>query len=125
MEEMVITDYLLMNTDRHLRNFGVIQNVETLEWVSTVPVFDTGQSMFCGVPTDRLPYEKVSGKLFSHTSKDFETYPCLISTMRTIDLSRLTELPDEYGEMMRNTASLTGISEECIVFLTRTLATRI
>lgn len=85
MEETFITDYLLMNTDRHLINFGVIRKVETLEWGRTVPVFDTGQSMFCGVPTDRLPYKNVTGKLFSNTSKDFETYPRLIRTLQTID----------------------------------------
>ncbi len=41
--------------------------------------------MFCRVPTDRLPYENVTGKLFSNTSKDFEIYPRLIRTLQTID----------------------------------------
>lgn len=42
---MFLIDYLLMNTDRHMKNFGVIRNVNSLEWVRTAPIFDTGQSM--------------------------------------------------------------------------------
>lgn len=30
--EMFVVDYLTMNIDRHLKNFGIIRNVETLKW---------------------------------------------------------------------------------------------
>ena len=32
LENMFILDYLIMNEDRHLRNFGAIRNVETLKY---------------------------------------------------------------------------------------------
>jgi len=35
----------MLNEDRHLNNFGVIRNVENLEWIDTAPIFDTGQSL--------------------------------------------------------------------------------
>ena len=44
---MFVVDYLTMNVDRHLKNFGIIRNVETLKWERVTPIFDTGQSMCC------------------------------------------------------------------------------
>lgn len=44
---MFLVDYLMLNSDRHLKNFGIIRNVNTLEWVSTTPIFDTGEAMEC------------------------------------------------------------------------------
>lgn len=39
-------DYLMANTDRHFGNFGVIRNVDTLEWIGPAPVFDSGTSLW-------------------------------------------------------------------------------
>ena len=47
VKQMFILDYLIMNIDRHMKNFGVIRNVDTLEWISTTPIFDNGESMQC------------------------------------------------------------------------------
>ena len=47
VKQMFILDYLIMNIDRHMKNFGVIRNVNTLEWISTTPIFDNGESMQC------------------------------------------------------------------------------
>ena len=37
----------MLNTDRHLKNFGGIRNVNTLELVRTTPIFDSGEAMEC------------------------------------------------------------------------------
>ena len=42
---MFILDYIMLNEDRHLNNFGIIRNVETLDWIGTAPIFDTGESL--------------------------------------------------------------------------------
>ena len=34
-----------MNDDRHLNNFGIIRDVNTLKWTSVCPIFDNGQSL--------------------------------------------------------------------------------
>ncbi len=34
---MIVLDYLIANEDRHLNNFGVIRNAETLEWLGFAP----------------------------------------------------------------------------------------
>lgn len=38
-------DFILANEGRHLGDFGVIRNLDTLEWESVCPVFDTGRSL--------------------------------------------------------------------------------
>ena len=40
LENMYVLDYLIMNEDRHLNNFGVIRDVNTLEWLDVAPIFD-------------------------------------------------------------------------------------
>ena len=45
IENMFILDYLIMNEDRHLNNFGIIRDVNTLKWIDVAPIFDNGQSL--------------------------------------------------------------------------------
>ena len=46
MTEMIILDFLIGNEDRHKRNFGIIRNADTLEWLKIAPIFDNGNSLF-------------------------------------------------------------------------------
>ncbi len=56
VSNMFIVDYLMMNTDRHLKNFGVIRDVNTLKWLRVTPIFDTGQSMQCDKNTTSMNF---------------------------------------------------------------------
>ncbi len=42
MKVMRLFDYISSNTDRHLMNFGVLRNVDTLEYIGFAPIFDNG-----------------------------------------------------------------------------------
>lgn len=53
LEYQITTDYILTNTDRHLRNIGVLRDTNTLQFIGMAPIFDTGNSMFWDNP--RLP----------------------------------------------------------------------
>lgn len=44
---MLLVDALTANFDRHWRNFGVLMDAETREWLSAAPLFDTGESFWC------------------------------------------------------------------------------
>lgn len=46
VDYLLVFDYLMANTDRHFGNFGVIRNVNTLEWICPAPVFDSGTSLW-------------------------------------------------------------------------------
>jgi hypothetical protein len=50
LSKMLAFDYLLANHDRHLRNFGLIRNVDDLTW-RVAPLFDSGSSLWC----DKIP----------------------------------------------------------------------
>ena len=45
INNMFILDYIMLNNDRHLNNFGIIRDVNTLKWIDVVPIFDTGNSL--------------------------------------------------------------------------------
>lgn len=49
LSKMFTCDCIIGNFDRHYQNFGVIRNVETLEYTRIAPIFDTGNSLWCNV----------------------------------------------------------------------------
>lgn len=46
LDYQTLTDFAISNTDEHLRNFGVLRDTETLEFLKPAPIFDSGNSMF-------------------------------------------------------------------------------
>lgn len=46
VDKMIVCDFILANKDRHFNNFGVIRNVETLEFEKVAPIFDNGCSLW-------------------------------------------------------------------------------
>ncbi len=65
LAKMIVCDDILGNTDRHWRNFGLVRNVETLEY-RIAPLFDTGNSLWCASTLGQLR----AGD-FSFTTKPF------------------------------------------------------
>lgn len=45
LDRMIVLDYLIANEDRHLNNFGLLRNAETLEWLGFAPIYDSGSSL--------------------------------------------------------------------------------
>ena len=46
LSQILICDYLLVNTDRHADNFGVILDADTFELKRMYPIFDNGAGLF-------------------------------------------------------------------------------
>ena len=46
LEQMIVVDYLIANTDRHWTNFGVIRNSDTLQVERLAPLYDHGAAFF-------------------------------------------------------------------------------
>lgn len=46
IDKMIVCDFILANKDRHFNNFGVIRNVNTLEFVGVAPIYDNGCSLW-------------------------------------------------------------------------------
>lgn len=56
--QMLLVDYLLGNEDRHLNNFGLIRDSNTLKFLSLAPIFDTGSCLGYLEEDDVLAYSK-------------------------------------------------------------------
>ena len=54
MNQMIVIDFIIANEDRHLNNFGLIRDANTLKWLTTAPIFDSGSS---------LGYDKVTANM--------------------------------------------------------------
>jgi hypothetical protein len=46
LHKMIVADYVIRNTDRHLNNFGILRNANSGEWISAIPLFDNGCSLW-------------------------------------------------------------------------------
>lgn len=114
-----------MNIDRHLKNFGVIRNVNTLEWKRTTPIFDTGESMNCDKLTQEINFYDGTGKFFLNTNKKFSQYLDVIKDIKRIDINKLQGLSQEYKETLLKYQPYTEMSEERIEKLVKGLEERI
>lgn len=45
LDRMIALDYLIANEDRHMNNFGVLRDAETLRWIGFAPIYDSGSSL--------------------------------------------------------------------------------
>lgn len=46
IDNMLLFDYIINNTDRHYGNFGFIRDANTLQWKGMAPIFDNGNSLW-------------------------------------------------------------------------------
>lgn len=102
--EMFVVDYLMMNYDRHLKNFGIIRNVETLKWERVTPIFDTGQSMCCDEPIQKMDFTHGYGKFFTDANKDYNAILKSLDwdTIRAIPVHELKGLSEEYYALLKS-----------------------
>ena len=102
--EMFVVDYLTMNVDRYLKNFGIIRNVETLKWERVTPIFDTGQSMCCDEHTQNMNFTHGCGKFFTNLNKDYNAILKSLDwdTIRAIPVQKLKGLPEEYYVFLKS-----------------------
>ena len=69
---MCVLDALIMNTDRHLGNFGVLFDNDTMEIRGMAPVFDNNRSLFFHLDSDQLrKVDWYAGKCKPRIGTDF------------------------------------------------------
>jgi len=124
LENMFFIDYLVMNFDRHLKNFGIIRNVETLEWEKVTPIFDTGECMECDKTLEEINFYDRTGKFFSSVEMPFSKYLNYIDISR-FDISKLDGLVEKYKNKLVEYRKYTDITDERIEKLTKGLQYRI
>ena len=84
IENMYIVDFLIMNEDRHLNNFGIIRDVNTLKWLDVAPRFDNGQSLNIEYYDEEELHISGEGKLF-YEVKPFDEIIEVVKDIKRID----------------------------------------
>lgn len=128
LAKMFILDYLMVNQDRHLGNFGVIRNVNSLEWVDIAPNFDSGQSMFSQKDVYEMNFERATGCFFNKKDLDFEEilkYALHLFPSIEIDFETLENIPDKWKTELLKYQYISLISDEKINVLIEGLKLRI
>lgn len=97
ISRMIVCDDTLANTDRHLRNFGVIRNVETLE-CRMAPLFDSGTCLWCDASLIDLEHGD-----FAFSSKPFNPRPVQqfqLADLEWVDIEALDGFVEEAMEIL-------------------------
>lgn len=103
LDRMIAIDFLMANTDRHLNNFGVIRNAETLEWLGAAPIYDTGSSLAFDEPTGGMsPDMEPRAKPFRDTT--YEELD-LVSSFDWVDLDALRDVIPRAEELLGTSGS--------------------
>ena len=113
IENMYILDFLIMNEDRHLNNFGIIRDVNTLKWIDVAPIFDNGQSLNIEYYDDEEMHISGEGRLF-YEIKPFDEIIKVVKDITRIDASKLEDIPEEFDNMLHKYQHLTKISDKRI-----------
>lgn len=99
LAKMIVADHVMANFDRHLGNFGLIRNAETLDGWRIAPLFDNGAGFFSRATLDEMRKGK-----FIWKSHPFEEYPLLqlarVEDMSWYDPDMLIGFTDEVGEIL-------------------------
>ena len=98
LDRMIVLDYIIANEDRHLNNFGLLRNAETLEWIGMAPIYDSGSS---------LGYDKVAGQIRAERDVDCKPFKKhhaeqlkLVSDFSWIDFDRLSDVDELITTML-------------------------
>ena len=110
LENMYILDFLIMNEDRHLNNFGIIRNVNTLEWINTAPIFDNGMSLNIPYYNEEEVIISGHGRLF-YEVKPFDEIIKIVKDIKRIDINKLDGIAEWFDELLHKYQNITNMSD--------------
>ena len=110
MENMYILDFLIMNEDRHLNNFGIIRDVNTLKWLCCAPIFDNGQSLNIEYYDDNELHISGEGGFF-YEVKSFDEIIKVVEDIKRIDISKLDGIVEWFDELLHKYQYITNFSD--------------
>lgn len=127
MDDMLVLDFLMMNTDRHNQNLGVIINADTMQWEKAAPIFDTGTGLGCLKEDSEVEHlaSAYSYRLFNSEKILDNVVSYLITDLSRYDLRSLRDIPEYYYGILKEFQALTGIRDERIVAQVNLLVGRI
>ncbi len=103
VDQMMTLDYLIVNEDRHLNNFGLIRNADTLEYKCVAPIYDSGTSMWFRIPTAMIKAGARDAICKPFKEKHSDQIK-LVSSFEWLDISKLKGIDEEYHEILKKSA---------------------
>ncbi len=113
LENMFILDYLIVNEDRHLNNFGIIRDVNTLKWLDMAPIFDNGQSLNIIDYTEDEVIINGQGRFF-YTVDNFDSIITKIKNIKRFNLDKLNDVVKEFEKLLHKYQSITKMTDRRI-----------
>lgn len=106
LEYMILTDFILTNTDRHLNNFGFLYDPQQHRLSGMAPLFDTGNSLFYDY--DVIPHGgnllDIPVNSFSKREADQLHY---VKSDAGVKLERLAHFPEEAEALLEEYTDMT------------------
>lgn len=100
VDEMIVLDYIIVNEDRHLNNFGVVRRADTLEYIGAAPIYDSGTSLWFDKPVPMIsPEAKMTCKPFKNSH---EEQIKLVTDFSWLDFSALNGIDEELRELVKD-----------------------
>ena len=127
LDDLLVLDFIMTNTDRHNQNLGVIRDANTLQWLKVAPIFDTGTGLGCLKEDNDIANfdEFYHYRLFNSDNILDNICVHLILNLKRYDFSVLDGIESLYEERLRKYQRLTGITDRRIDLLTSLLRRRI
>lgn len=123
LDRMIVLDYIIANEDRHLNNFGLLRNAETLEWIGAAPIFDSGTSLGYDSLTVQIANNKTAQcKPFKKSHIDQLK---LATSFEWVDFEKLYGIEDDIKEILSSENAEKYIDEERKNAIAQSVANRI
>lgn len=113
IENMYILDFIIMNEDRHLNNFGIIRDVNTLKWLDVAPIFDNGMALNIPYYDENEVIISGNGRFF-YEVKPFDEMIQVVRNIKRIDISKLDDIPECFDNLLHEYQHITHISDKRI-----------
>ncbi len=110
LENMYILDFLIMNEDRHLNNFGIIRDVNTLKWLDVAPIFDNGQSLNIEYYDENELHISGDGRFF-YEIMSFDEIIKVVKNIKRIDISKLDGIVEWFDELLHEYQDISKFSD--------------
>lgn len=91
LENMIVLDYIIANEDRHAGNFGVIRNVDSLNYIGCAPIYDSGTSLWHNSQAHEIGATITARPFYSSHEEQLK----LVQSWDRFDFSKLDALPEE------------------------------
>lgn len=110
LENMYVLDFIIMNEDRHLNNFGIIRDVNTLKWMDVCPIFDNGQSLNMQDYNEEEVIISGHGRLF-YEVKPFDEIIKIVKDIKRIDINKLDGIVEWFDDLLHKYQNITNMSD--------------